>query len=104
MLEMGEFVGIAEPLVTYRVHASSISGTNAAVMKQHAAEIAVRHCCQFMQLSLEEGMRAFEMLTMEPGKRSWCEWQWFLRHCVPRLRWKSAELYAWLVQQTVRVL
>ena len=104
MFEIGEFVGVAEPLVSYRVHASSVSGTNAAVMKQYAVGIALRHCCRFMQLSPEEGRRAFEMLTTAPEKRSWSEWQWFLQHCVSRLRWKSAELYAWLGLETVRVL
>lgn len=104
MFEMGEFVGVAGPLVAYRVHASSVSSTNAAVVQQHAAEIALRHCCRFMQLSPEEGRRAFEILTTAPEKRSWSEWLWFLRHCVPRLRWKSAELYAWLGSQTVRVV
>ena len=104
MFEIGEFVGVAEPLVSYRVHASSVSGTNAAVMKQYAVGIALRHCCRFMQLSYEEAVRTFEILTTAPENRSWSEWLWFSRYCVPRLRWKSAELYAWLGSETVRVL
>jgi hypothetical protein len=57
-----------------------------------------------MQLSQEEGTRAFGVLAMAPEKRVWSEWFWFLRHCVPRLRWKSAELYTWLGWQTLKVL
>lgn len=104
MFETGEFVGVAGPLVTYRVHASSVSSVNAVAVNQYAVGIAVKHCCQFMQLSPEEGTRAFGILAMAPEKRVWSEWFWFLRHCVPRLRWKSAELYTWLGWQTLKVL
>jgi hypothetical protein len=104
LVEAGDCIGLAEPLLRYRVHAASDSRTKAALVRQYATEIAIRHCCQFMQLSSEEGKQAFEILTTAPQKRTWSEWLWFLQHCVPRLRWKSAELYAWLGSQTVQVL
>lgn len=104
LIEMGDAVGVPDALVKYRVHAASLSRTNAVRQRERAAEIAQQHCHRFMQLSSEKALRAFNILRTPSENRSWSEWLWFLRHCVPRLRWKSAELYAWLGSQTVRVL
>jgi glycosyltransferase involved in cell wall biosynthesis len=104
IFEIGEFMGIAEPLVSYRVHASSVSNANAALVNQYARGIALRHCCQFMRLTEVKARRAWQVLSIDPPERQIREWLWFSRACLPRLRWKSAELCAWWAWQTARVL
>ena len=37
-------------------------------------------------------------------ERKWKEWWWFLTHCAPGLRWKSAETRLWLALQTAKML
>ncbi len=104
LFERGEFIGVGQALVTYRVLSSSVSRVNAPSVNEHTRRIGIKHCQQFMRLSETEAGRAFDVLALPPEKRPWGEWQWFLRHCVPRLRWKSVELYAWLASQSVRSL
>lgn len=104
MFELGEFVGISEPLVVYRVLGTSVSRANAGWVGEEARRIAVEHCCRFMRLSPADSRRAFEILITPRELLPWRDWQWFLRRCVPGLRWKSAELYAWLGWQTVKTL
>lgn len=104
LLEVGTIVGTAEPLLTFRIHPSSVSRSNALAQSQQTIDIALSHCCRFMRLSPEEAVRAHRVLTTPPSQRAWNDWLWFMRHCVPRLRWKSAELYAWLGMQTARRL
>ncbi len=104
MLELGEFVGIAEPLVTYRIHSSSITGTTADLMDQQRRAIGIENCRRFMALTQEEAVRAFEILNARGKNLPHSGWLWFLRYCAPRLRWKSAEFYTWLGWQTAKVL
>ena len=104
LLEVGDVASLAEPLLTYRVHPTSDSRKNPTLLQQYTTEIALRHCRRFMQLSDEEAKRAFRILCIPRSERPWSEWLWFLRYCAPRLRWKSAELYAWLGAQTLAAL
>jgi glycosyltransferase involved in cell wall biosynthesis len=102
LVHNGESVAVADKLVKFRLHSISASNRHQALMIATAKTIAVEHCQDFMRLSPEDAKRAHEVLVAH-GDCSWKEWIWFLRHCVPRLRLKSAEMYAWLGWQTLKM-
>jgi glycosyltransferase involved in cell wall biosynthesis len=103
LIEQGQWIGVPEKLLKFRVHPVSLSSRNREPMQALAQEIAVRHCQRFMQLGPAEAHRAYATLLAGPT-RSWKDWAWFLGHCVPRLRWKSAEMYAWIGIQSLRMV
>ena len=102
MLERGEFVGLPEKLLKLRRHSMSVSHQNAETQMALTKKIATRHCKNFMRLPDEAAQRAYRILATSSRERRWSEWWWFLTHCAPRLRWKSAETYGWLAWQTLR--
>jgi glycosyltransferase involved in cell wall biosynthesis len=102
MLERGEFVGLPDKLLKLRRHSMSVSHQNAETQIALTRKIAIQHCQQFMELPDEEAQRAFAVLCTPPAGRKRADWWWFLTHCAPRLRWKSAETRAWLLWQTLR--
>ncbi|HEX3856614.1 MAG TPA: glycosyltransferase [Verrucomicrobiae bacterium] len=103
LIENGRVIGIPKKLVRFRIHEVSASKRHREVMTAAAEKIAIEHCRRFMNLSNEDARRAHGVLVAH-GKCRWPEWSWFLRHCTPRLRWKSAETYAWLGWQTLKTL
>jgi len=103
LIESGRFIGLPQKLLKFRIHTESASSRNREPMQVIAQEIAVEHCRRFMRLSAEEATRAHAVLSAPDG-RNWVDWKWFLRRCVPRLRWKSTEAYAWLGLQTLKML
>jgi glycosyltransferase involved in cell wall biosynthesis len=103
LIESGRFIGLPQKLLKFRIHPGSASSRNREPMVALAETIAVEHCRRFMRLSAEEAKRAHAVLK-DRGNRNWAHWKWFLSHCVPRLRWKSAEAYAWLGLQTLKML
>ena len=104
MVEIGEFVGVSRALLTLRVHQQSVSRQNQDAQLRLTQEIGIRSCESVLRLNREEARRAYEVLNASPGDRKLREWSWFLTHCLSDLRWKSAELYAWLLVQTGKTL
>jgi glycosyltransferase involved in cell wall biosynthesis len=102
MLCRGEFIGLPEKLVRFRVHPYSVSRQNQEFQQVLAKKIGVAHCRQFMRLSAADAVRANAILAALPAQRGRREWGWFLARCAPRLRWKSLEVIAWWVVQTLR--
>ena len=104
LAERGDTVAVAEPLLTLRLHPGSDSKVHALRNRESADQIGLSHCTRFMRLPPEQAARAHRLLSSPSGRRPGGDWLWFLRHCVPRLRWQSAELYGWLASQTARNL
>jgi glycosyltransferase involved in cell wall biosynthesis len=102
MLERGEFAGLPEKLLEFRIHPLSVSKQNLKTQMALTKKIATRHCKNFMRLSDEDARRAHAVLTTSPRERKWADWLWFLTCCAPRLRWKSAETRGWLLWQTIK--
>jgi glycosyltransferase involved in cell wall biosynthesis len=103
LIENGRVIGIPKKLLKFRIHEVSASKRHREAMTAAAEKIAIEHCRRFMRLSDEDARRAHGVLVAH-GQCRWLEWSWFLRYCVPRLRWKSAETYAWLGWQTFKTL
>ena len=104
MLALGRFVGLPESLLDLRVHAGSISKKEADTQSRLTAEIAQRHCRQFMRLPESDAARAYNALRNSRRGQNLREWFWFISHCLPRMRWQSAEMWAWAGSQTLRRL
>jgi len=104
LLQRGVSLGLRQKLVLTRRHSLSASKRHAEIIAVAAHEIALRNCMQFMNLSMTEALRAHMVLTTHGTKTSFAEWRWFVAHCLPRLRWKSAELYAWVLWQMVKAI
>jgi glycosyltransferase involved in cell wall biosynthesis len=102
MLELGEFVPVPQPLLEFRVHPASVSKHNLETQHSLTTQIASENTRRFMGLEERDARRAFETLVVPPEKRPLREWFWFATHCLPKLRWKSAEVYGWAAWQTVR--
>jgi len=104
LVESGRSVAIAQKLVQFRLHPASNTHKLLAEMNAMVVDIAVDNCRRLLRLTEADARRAYAALIHrhQPGQGR--EWSWFLRHCVPRLKWKSAELYAWLGWQTVKSL
>jgi hypothetical protein len=103
LIEQGRIIGIPKKLLKFRVHGVSASKRHAEIMTAAAEKIALEHCKKFMSLSDEEAARAYVVLSAK-DKCTWKDWGWFLRRCVPQLRWKSTEMYTWLGWQSLKRL
>lgn len=104
LIERGWVVGIPQKLLKFRMYGASASKRHAEMMEMAARQIGVEHCRRFMRLSSTEAERAHAILLTPTGARLWSDWSWFLRFCVPRLRWKSTEMYSWIAWQTLKTL
>lgn len=104
MLGEGDFIGLPERLLQFRIHGQSISKGNLETQGALATGIALEHCQRFMRLTNREASRAFALLSLPARKRPMREWSWFLSYCVPRLPWRSNEARAWLALQTLKCL
>jgi glycosyltransferase involved in cell wall biosynthesis len=102
LLEQGEFVGLPERLVQYRLHSQSVSQKNLEVQRTLARQIGIRHCRRFLRLNEADAVRANTLLLAAPCDRSGRDWWWFLTRCAPRLRWLSLEAFSWLLWQTAK--
>jgi len=104
MLTLGKFVGVNGPLLQFRVHGGSISKQKSDVQAALTTAIAQRHCAEFMGLSAAEARRAHGAITKTKQDKRLSEWLLFVSRCLPKLRWQSAELWAWAFSQTARRL
>ena len=103
LVEQGRTAAVSEKLVNFRLHATSSTHQLISEMKLIKVEIAIDNCRRLLQLSDSEAHRAYAALMNRGQAGQIREWAWFLQHCVPRLKWKSPELYAWLGWQTVKL-
>jgi glycosyltransferase involved in cell wall biosynthesis len=104
MIELGGVAGIPEKLLSLRMHSVSVSRQNLETQVALSKKISIEHCHRFMGLGPAEAERALAVLGVLPARRSWKEWNWFLMHCAPRLRWKNGEVLGWLALHTIRKL
>jgi glycosyltransferase involved in cell wall biosynthesis len=104
LLELGTFAFVPRPLVQYRLHQQSVTKQKFTIQSAASERIVARHCHRFFQLEDEPSARVNRLLRTASCERKVSEWFWFLTRCVPRLRWKSPELFAWLAKETIRVL
>lgn len=104
MLEQGEFIGLPDRLVQFRVHAQSVSQQNLEVQRALARQIGRTHCQKFMSLGEADARRANAVLLTPPKERNRGEWMWFAARCAPRLRWWSWETALWLASQSAQML
>lgn len=104
MLELGDFVGLPEPLIEFRIHASSVSRQNLEAQEALTLKIASENCGRFMGLDELDAQRAATLLRTPTRERKIGDWLWFLLSCAPELRWKSAETFGWLAWQTAKRL
>lgn len=102
MLERGEFIGLQDRLVKFRVHSQSVSQQNLEVQRALARKIGCAHCQRFMSLSEADARRANAVLLTPPRERARGDWMWFVTRCAPRLRWWSWETAMWLASQSAR--
>jgi len=102
MLPMGEFIGLNEPLLDFRVHGDSISKKKADIQHELTIGIALRHCQEFMSLTPVQAGQAYLALTEARCGNNLNKWFWFLGRYLPRLHWQSFELWAWAASQTCR--
>lgn len=101
LVELGRPVAVPQKLLKFRLHAVSASKRFKQGMIDTAQQLRLDHCQRFMQLPDEKARRARAILNQEPGIRR-ADWWWFVRHCVPRLRWQSAEMLAWVAWQSLK--
>ncbi len=102
MVELGEVIGIRRPLLDFRVHENSISKVKLEAQQFVSREIAVRHCAEFMLLEPEEAERAYRALRYQAYRSSLWDWFWLIFRCLPRLKWRSAEVLMWAARQSIR--
>ena len=104
MFTEGQFVGLNEPLLEFRVHGGSISKQEANAQATLTTKVAQRHCSEFMRINQVNAKRAQRVLRESKEKGLLSEWFWFVGRCLPKLRWQSPELWAWAAFQTARRL
>lgn len=96
-------VGIAKPLLDFRVHGESISKLKAQTQRSLAKTIAIRHCRRFLNLEEDIASRAYETLLQNAHyEASLRDWFWFLSRCAPKLQEQSVEMWLWLASRTVK--
>jgi glycosyltransferase involved in cell wall biosynthesis len=102
VLAFGNMVGVPQVLYEFRKHDQQISHTKLKAQKQKTRMVALTNCQNVMRLPEQDAARAQAVLSAPPRERKWRDWLWFLIRCAPALRWKSVELYLWLLLQTAR--
>lgn len=101
LVELGQPIAIPQKLLKFRLHAVSASKRFNQGMIDTARQLQFDYCQRFMRLPDEQARRARAILSHDPGiSRS--DWWWFVRRCVPRLRWKSAEMFTWIAWQSLK--
>lgn len=101
LIQQGAVVGIATPLLDFRVHQASISKQKIEHQMTLSQEIALRHCREFMRLSPAEAGRALGALRYMGYGTPLRDWFWLVLHCLPRLKQQGIELWIWAAQKSV---
>jgi glycosyltransferase involved in cell wall biosynthesis len=102
VLALGNVVGVPQVLYEVRKHDRQISHTKLVAQIQKTRRVALTNCQNVLRLPEQDAARAHAILSASPRERTWRDWLWFLTRCASALRWKSVELYLWLLLQTVR--
>lgn len=103
MLELGEIVGVPEPLLDYRVHGNSISKQQSETQRRLAEKIAKLHCQKFGNLTANQAEDFYSILMSGAQGRGTKDWLVLILRYAPRLRWQSMELWAWLFSRLVKL-
>ena len=101
LVRYGDFVSLPKKRVKFRLHGESITMRARGDHNEMARGIAIRHCGEFFRIEVVRSIRAYRTLMREAGSHRYIDWLWLLFLCVPRLKWKSTELYSWLAGQSV---
>lgn len=101
LLKHGPIIGIADPLLDFRVHQGSISKQKLDYQIELSRRIALRHCRDFMALDEADAERAYQALRFLSANPPLRDWFWLVLHCLPRLKRRDAELWMWAAQRTV---
>jgi glycosyltransferase involved in cell wall biosynthesis len=104
LLLKGDVVGVAEPLLDFRVHKASVSKQMSMEQQRITERVAVRHCGWFMNLDEASATRAYQVFRKDLCTRPYFDWIWFVLRCLPRMRWQSLEMWAWVARHTFRRL
>jgi hypothetical protein len=104
LVRIGNVAPVFEKLVQFRLHSTSLTHRTMKELPAVTAEIATENCQAFFRLSPADARRAYSALKNHGQPGQWSEWLWFMRTCIPRLPWKSFELYSWLAFQTLKTL
>lgn len=103
LIESGRSVGIPQKLLKFRLNPVSATHRDKKITPAIAEKIGRDHCERYMRLSPEAAQRAYAVLSAPRNDRHWKEWAWFVRYCVPKMRWKSAEMFGWIAWQSVKL-
>ncbi|RYD24095.1 MAG: glycosyltransferase [Verrucomicrobiaceae bacterium] len=103
MIARGPVVGVPEPSLDFRVHGASISKQQAATQEALSQKISARHCAAFMNLDEEKSVRAYRAIQGLFVPRPVREWIWFLINCLPKMRWHSLEMWAWVASHSLQI-
>ena len=102
MVEQGDFIGIPDALLEFRVHSNSVSKKNLDIQIALSRKIAIRHCMNFMHLNESEAERALNALSHTDPTSNLKDWFWLLFHCLPRLGRQGIELWMCAAKHTLR--
>jgi len=104
LISTGTFVAV--PGVQYRIrrHSQQISQVKLHAQLAQTKKIAIGNCQNFMRLDALNAERAYVALKSAAVDTSINDWLWVVFKCLPRLRWQSPELWAWVASQTIRRL
>ena len=100
LLLKGEVVGVAEPLLDFRVHRASVSKQMSVEQQRITERVTIRHCGWFMNLDESSATRAYHAFRKDLCTRPDFDWIWFIFRCLPRMRWQSLEMWAWVGRHT----
>lgn len=104
LLMKGDVIGVAEPVLDFRVHGASISKQKADVQEALSQMTATAHCQEFMKLEGSVAVRAYRAIQGVNLENPLIEWLWFMRKCLPRMRWQSFEMWAWVVSRSLQTI
>ena len=102
LITEGEFIGIREPLLKFRIHQDSISKQKADTQLKIAKRISAIHCDRFLNASDSELQTIVSILRSDEGKEGVADWLWFGKKFLTRLKPQSLELWAWFLSQAIR--
>jgi len=102
MMKLGDFVGVPEVLYHVRKHEAQISVVKLQAQLEQTQRISRQNCRDFFQVPPERAERIFQILQRAPKDQPLGEWLGLVFCDLPRLKWQSVELWAWMFSQTTR--
>jgi glycosyltransferase involved in cell wall biosynthesis len=102
LISEGEFIGIPESLLDFRIHQGSISKQKMETQREVSKRISAIHCGRFLDASENEVEAIISILRGENGREGIKDWIWFGKRFLTRLKPQSIELWAWFFSQAIR--